>query len=385
MTMGTAALGVLAFLFLAHVMSIALASRRYQRATVVATPCEAVTIIRPVCGIDQYDRGTLASTFFIEHPDYEIIFCCAKSADPAVALVQDLIQAHPHVRARLLIGDDRPTANPKLNNLVKGWEAAAHNWIVLADSNVIMPPDYLDRLFAGWKEDTGLMCSPPLACLPDGFWAEIECAFLNTHQARWQSAADAIGFGFAQGKSMLWQRQTLDDAGGIKALGAEIAEDAAATKIVRGNRKNVRLTDQFFEQPLGARTFKQVIDRQLRWAKLRRATFAPYYVPEVFTGALVPVAAAALTAQEFAMSPFLAVCVAGLWYLPEVIMNRRAGWHFSWMTPMAWVARDLLIPVVWLGGWLGNGFNWRGNEMSVASGAPKYAMTEACLTSEQSA
>ena len=86
----------------------------------------------------------------------------------------------------------------------------AHDWIVIADSNVLMPPDYIQRLFASWRADTGLVCSPPVGCLPDGFWAELECAFLNTYQARWQYFADALGFGFAQGKTMLWRRDDLE-------------------------------------------------------------------------------------------------------------------------------------------------------------------------------
>lgn len=366
MTADWVALGVLTLLLLAHFVSMSLALRRYTRSPSASRHRDPVTIVRPVCGVDHYDRGTLASTFFLDHPDYEVIFCCAKTSDPAVKLVNELIAQYPHVPARLLIGDDRPTSNPKLNNIIKGWNAAKHDWIVLADSNVILPPDYLERLTSNWRSDTGLVCSPPLGCLPHSFWAEVECAFLNGYQARWQSAADSAGFGFAQGKSMLWQREMLEQAGGIVALGAEIAEDAAATKIVRANGKRVRLVDQPFEQPLGVRSAKQVFDRQLRWAKLRRATFAPYYAPEVLTGILTPVAAACIAASAVALDPLVASgCVITLWYLPEAMLTRAAGWHFSWQSPIAWLVRDVAIPLVWVGGWMGNAFNWRGNDMNV--------------------
>lgn len=367
MDLGATALVLLLVLLTAHLVSIALAARRYAKAPGERRIYPPVTVIRPVCGVDQYDRGTLASTFWLDHPNYEVIFCCTKATDPAAALVQELIARHPRVPARLLIGDERPTANPKLNNLVKGWNTARHEWIVLADSNVIMPPDYLDRMFEAWTPETGLVCSPPLGCLPQTFWAEVECAFLNTYQARWQSAAAGIGFGFAQGKSMLWQRHTLDQAGGVIALGEELAEDAAATKIVRRQGKSVRLTNQPFEQPLGTRTAKQVLDRQVRWAKLRRATFAPYYLPEVMTGVIPALACAAVAASQFGVDTAAAsASMLALWYLPETALNRRAGWHYSWKTPMAWLARDVLIPLVWTRGWLGDGFTWRGNEMNVS-------------------
>ena len=89
---------------------------------------------------------------------------------------------------------------------------------MFADSNVLMPRDYIQRLFASWRADTGLVASPPAGCRPEGIWAELECAFLNTYQARWQYLIDSLGRGFAQGKTMLWRRTDLEGAGGIEAL-----------------------------------------------------------------------------------------------------------------------------------------------------------------------
>ena len=106
----------------------------------------------------------------------------------------------------------------------------------MADSNVLMPPDYIQRLLARWRPNSGIVCSPPIGSRPESFAAEIECAFLNTYEARWQYAAEAVGFGFAQGKTMLWRRDILEAGGGIEALGAEIAEDAASTKLIHSAR-----------------------------------------------------------------------------------------------------------------------------------------------------
>jgi hypothetical protein len=124
------------------------------------------------------------------------------------------------------------------NNVVKGWRSRSHNWIVIADSNVLMPRDYIQRLFASWRPDTGLVASPPIGSHPSGFWAEIECAFLNTYQARWQYIVDSFGSGFAQGKTMLWRRADLERAGGIEALGKEVAEDPQRLKlfVARGSK-----------------------------------------------------------------------------------------------------------------------------------------------------
>lgn len=374
----------LAFLALAtviHIVSAALSiwrirrrpdatARPYAAAAAPAGELPPVTIVRPVCGLDPFDELTLRSTFRLQHPGTELIFCSARERDAAVPLVRRLIAEHPHADAKLLIGDDKSTANPKLNNIIKGWASARHAWIVIADSNVLMPRDYVAQLFVSMKSDTGLVCSPPVGSRPLGFWAEVECAFLNTYQARWQLAADTIGFGFAQGKSMLWRRDLLDAAGGIRTLGIEVAEDAAATKVVRGRGFRVRLVDRPFEQPLGSRTRAQVLDRQVRWARLRRATFPLCYSPELLTGSVAPMMAAIAAAPLAEMDGAVAAgLVATVWIGTEAALARAAGWHMSAVSPLAWLVRDLALPVVWLKGWIGDGFTWRGNDMTVAEPA----------------
>ena len=86
--------------------------------------------------------------------------------DPVIPLIESLMAEQPAADARLLVGDERVNNNPKLNNVLKGWHAARHEWIVLADSNVLMPTDYLERLFASWRSDTGLVASPPIGSQP---------------------------------------------------------------------------------------------------------------------------------------------------------------------------------------------------------------------------
>ena len=364
------ALTFLVFAFALHILSISLAIFRCTRPSTVWKRDEAappVSLVRPVCGVDQCDPMTLQSSFDLSYSGVEVIFCCASPGDPAAPLVSALIDRSPHIDAKLLIGEVGSTKNPKLNNLLKGWAAARHPWVILADSNVLLPEDYVEKLLTAWRDDTGLVCSPPVGCMPEGPWAEIECAFLNSYQARWQLAADSIGMGFAQGKSMLWRRDMLDDCGGLGALGLEIAEDAAATKIVRGKGLRVRLVDRPFPQPLGYRTARQVWDRQVRWARLRRATFVLYFVPEVLSGIFPPLLATAWAAQGIGLDPgVLATCLIAAWYLPEALLTTVARWQISKWSPFAWLARDLLIPIIWFAAWLGNGFTWRGNDMSVA-------------------
>ena len=354
---------------LLHLASTLLAVRRLRRTTerVSFAGGPPVTLLRTVRGLDPYDKLTLRSGFELSYTNYELILCCDDTHDPVAPVIRRLIAEHPNVPARLLIGRDNVTSNPKLNNLIKGWRAVRHDWVVMADSNVLMPSDYIDRLLSGWRADTGLLCAPPIGCMPNGFWAEVECAFLNTYQARWQYAADSVGLGFAQGKTMLWRRADLEKAGGIRVLGAEIAEDAAATKVVRRAGRRVRLVDGAFGQPLGHRSARAVWLRQVRWAKLRRATFPAFFLPEVLSSGFAPVLAAAFAAQAADLSPFAAsAALAAFWYACEACLARAAGWPISTSSPLAWITRDLMLPALWAQAWVGKTVSWRGNEMKLA-------------------
>jgi ceramide glucosyltransferase len=335
----------------------------------------SVSLVRPLCGLDNYAADTLRSTFALDYPQYEILFCVASAKDPVVPLVEAMIAEHAGANAKLLVGDDSVSVNPKLNNVIKGWRAARHDWIVLADSNVLMPPDYLQQLFASWRADTGLVASPPVGCRPQGVWAELECAFLNTYQARWQYVIDSFGRGFAQGKTMLWRRADLERAGGIAALGREVAEDAAATKIVRGSGLKVRLVDQPFMQPLGWRGAAEVWNRQVRWARLRRASFLPYFLPEALAGGVLPMIAAAIVASAIGLPPVLCAGALGaFWYGAEMVLAAAAEWHLPFLYPLYGLTRDLLLPVLFVNALRGNDFVWRGNEMQVERMQPRRMM-----------
>lgn len=360
------ALCVCGLLIVVNLVSFGLTARRIGRVRgPSAFPVDApVSLVRPVCGLEPFSEETLGRSFRLAYPDYEILFCVASAQDPVLPLVRRLIAAHPQVPARVIVGDERVSDNPKLNNCVRGWEAARHDWIVLADSNVLMPPDYLQQMQAAWRPETGLVCSTPVGARPGSFWAEVECAFLNTLQARWQYTGETLGLGFAQGKSMLWHRPFLEARGGIRALAAEIAEDAAATKLVRAAGRRVHLVPAPFEQPLGPRRRREVWARQLRWARLRRVTFPLFFAPEIASGLLLP----AIVAGWFAGTAEAAMGLAAMvvtFYAAEYALASRLGWHRSPTILLAFLVRDAMIPLLWARAWMRDAVVWRGNAMDI--------------------
>ncbi|MGA8170714.1 MAG: ceramide glucosyltransferase [Methylocystis sp.] len=325
-----------------------------------------VSLVRPLRGLETFSEETLRASFELDYPEYELLFCVQAPHDPIIPMVERLIAEYPNIPARLLVGDDYVSANPKLNNCVKGWDAALHRYVVLADSNALPPRDYIQTMLAAFRDDTALVVSMPIGSRPEGFWADVECAVLNTFQARWQYGAEAIGIGFAQGKNMMWRREVLDRAGGIRALAAEIAEDAASTKIVRAQGLKVRLVDMPFEQPLGRRAAREVYSRHVRWARLRRVTFPLYFIPEFMNGSFAPVFLGAYAALLFDGDAALtAAAILLSLYGSEMLLARVCGWVIDWRMPFAMLARDAMLPVMFVDACLFDDFVWHGNEMTV--------------------
>ncbi len=323
-----------------------------------------VTVVRPLCGIEAFSAQTIEAAFALDYPSFELLFCVADEGDPIVPLVRAALEAHPDVAARLLVGDDRIGSNPKLNNMVKGWRHAAHDWIAFIDSNVLVPPDFVRHLMLTFRNDTGVVSAPPCGILPNGFGAHVECAFLNTHEARWQIVVDALGSGFAQGKTLVYRKADLD-RNGMRDLAAEPAEDAATTRMVRRAGLRVRLAP-LSPQPLGVRSLKDVWGRQLRWARLRRATFPAEFLPEILSGSFVPVmtAAAAAVALGWPVTSTVTAYVT-VWYLAEMALAAVCRWPFGWHTPFATVLRDLVLPVLWVGAFTGRSFTWNGTRLTL--------------------
>lgn len=325
-----------------------------------------VTLVRPLCGIEHFSRETLASTFAIDWPDYEILFCIADATDPILPLVRKTVAEHPGRNARILVGDDAIGANPKLNNMAKGFRQSSFEHIVFVDSNVFTPADYLNQLVGALQQGAGMVTAPPVGHAPIGFWAELECAFLNSYQARMQYAIDTLGRGFAQGKTLFFRRADLDN-GGFAQLAAEPAEDAAATRMMQAKGKRIRLAGPFL-QLVGPRTAAQVWKRHVRWARLRRASFPLLFAPEILAGLLPPLAALMLGLYSLDITVLAALAFAAVWYLPELLLLRVAAWPRS---IGALLLRDLLLPAVFIAGCAGSRIEWHGKTIVAGRSAPE--------------
>ena len=117
-------------LLLSNLASILLASSRLKRPRTIAPPAgkaPPVSIVVPSRGVEPFTEETLERAFSLDWPRYELDLLrrpCRRSGGQADH--EPPSPAFRQCRPGCSIGDDRISGNPKLNNCVKGWEAARH-------------------------------------------------------------------------------------------------------------------------------------------------------------------------------------------------------------------------------------------------------------------
>src|SRR4051794_21122847 len=111
--------------------------RRRARAVIHAgNDSEAVSVLKPVAGIDDGLENNLRTFFEQDYPRYEIVFGVQGEEDPALDLVRRLMREHPGVDARVVVHDGGCGINPKVSNLRAMLTAARHDLMVVSDSNI---------------------------------------------------------------------------------------------------------------------------------------------------------------------------------------------------------------------------------------------------------
>lgn len=196
-----------------------------------------VSILRPLSGLDSNLYSNLSSSFTQDYPQsrFEVILSIRDTRSPesqkVLNVARMVVAAHPHVDARIVIGEQYAGVNPKINNLVRSYAASKYDIVWIVDSQVWSPSGALaravDNLCAdpvdrprpspSWLrrkphgERVGLVHHVPFAVLPSTSWgSRIERVFLSTTHAKMYLALNALSIdSCVMGKSNMYRKSDL--------------------------------------------------------------------------------------------------------------------------------------------------------------------------------
>lgn len=328
-----------------------------------------VTAVMPIKLEHSGFEAAQASAYNQDYPDYEVLFSAAEAESPALETAFALKARHPNIPTRILRSQADFAVSPKLNTLDAPISAAACDFILVKDSNIVLDPDTLSAFMQNFAPGVGLVVGVPVAEGAETLAGHIEAGIINTH-ARLLLTASAFGVGFGVGKLMLFRRSDLAEAGGIDAVGYTLAEDTALARGMESIGLRTVFAHRALRQVIGWRTLREVYDRQVRWSVIRHTHEPLTYPLEPFVNPLPAALAAALGASHLGLHGLaaFALTLCG-WFLAETCFARLKGWQISAYAPLAFLGREIVNLAAWLRAWTTSDVVWQSGRLDVFVGA----------------
>ena len=338
-----------------------------RRATNQDTP--PISAILPVKLYNPGFEEAQGSIFTQLYPGYEVLFSAAEASSPVLDLAQSLKRAYPEVASRIMQSHCASAVSPKLNTLAAPLAAAAHDFILTKDSNIVFEPETMAAYMQNFRSGIGLVVGVPIAERPEGLAGHIEAFLINGH-ARLLLTASALGLGFGVGKAMLFRRSDLAHAGGFEAMAYTLAEDTAISKGLAAIGLKTVFAHKTLRQIIGSRSLQDIYDRQLRWSVIRRAHEPVTFPLEPMVSALPAAVAAAFAAPLLGLSAGSGFGLSVLgWFGCEILIAWLKGWEVSLLSPVAFVGREILALTTWLRAWTTDDVVWANGRFDVFAGA----------------
>jgi len=317
----------------------------------------AISILKPLAGLDLGLESNLRTFFEQDYPSFEILFAVRSTKDPAVEVVERLQREYPAVPSRLLITGEPPYANAKVFSLERMLEAAANDLVVMSDSDIRVTPELLRTVAAEFQDEhIGIATCPYRAVPGPSFWSRLEATGMNTDF--WGSALVARmleGMRFAVGPTIVGRRSVLQSIGGFERLKDYLAEDFVIGKFAAEAGHGVILSSYVIEHHIGSSTLQENIAHRLRWARSTRRSRPAGYVGQLFTMPF-PLALVlfAFSPAWWPIVPFAAAVRAAAAYSVSVgVLRASLRWP---LLPI----EDVIGFFFWIAGFVGNTIMWRG-------------------------
>src|SRR5829696_8430150 len=327
----------------------------------------SITILKPLHGDEPGLFENLASFCAQDYPGpVQIVFGVQDPADPAVAVVERLAAAFPDKALDLVIEARLQGANRKVANLINMAPSIRHEAVVLADSDMRVPPDYLVRVVAALQQpEVGLVtCLYHGVPVSDQLWPRLSALAIDTHFL--PNVIVGLSLGLARpcfGSTIALRRATLDAIGGFEVFADRLADDYAIGAAVRAVGHAVAIPAFTVGHACPERSARALWRHEIRWARTIRSVDPAGYAglaithafPLALLGALAGGAGGLLVAVT-ALACRISLCVR---------IERAFGLHRHpyWLVPL----RDVLSFVVFAFSLFGVAVSWKGSDYRVTA------------------
>lgn len=385
------ACALLALCGLAYYAAALLAARSYVRKARLARQQQdadaaageifapAVSILKPLRGVDPGMYEALVSHCEQNYSaEYEIVFGIAPDDAGARETVHRLQAQFPERNILLVECPQSLGPNGKVSTLAQMLPFANHAFLLVNDSDIFVPGDYLRRVMNGFRpDDVGVVTAFYSGrCVANehgriSLWSKLEALTVSTEFVPGALLAVAMegGLQFALGGTLAIRRQVLEQFGGFASLADSLADDyeMGIRAIAAGYR--VALAPETVQTAVPPYNLRGFVTHQLRWLRTVRDARPRGYAGLPFTFGLLW-AAAAVTASAGAIWswPLLSMALLARLALALTIgvgvLGDTQVLRDFWLIPL----RDLIGAWLWLWSYASDVVEWRGVKFRLNNG-----------------
>ncbi len=258
---------------------------------------------------------------------------------------------------------------------------ARYDWLLINDSDILVPPDYLRRIAACFKEQnttgrrTGMVTALYRAAHNPHSGAtlssRLEALTIATDFSGGVLSAYALEgrLTFGLGSTLALRREALEAIGGLRPLLDYLADDYELGNRIARAGFDVVLAPLIVETALPRAGFAEMFQHQLRWARTIRDRRLGGYIGLGVTHVLPWALLACLCSGLAGWSLWLLAAAALLRFavaaaLCTSVLHDEAADLDLWLLPL----RDVIALLVWITSFAGNTVVWRGERFRISGG-----------------
>jgi len=340
-----------------------------------------VTILKPLKGVDPNLWENFCSHCEQQYPEFQIIFGVSDANDPAIAMVRQLQQKYPCHQIELVVCVQKLGTNTKVSTLVQMLARARHPILLVNDSDIQVPPDYLARIVAQLHdEQVGLVTCLYRGISGKALGSRLEALGISTDFIPGVLSARLLenGLRFGLGSTLAFRRSDLEAIGGFEALLDYLADDYELGRRIAALGKQVELSEIVVDTFLPDYSMRGFLEHQIRWARtIRDARRWGYLGVSLTFGlawGLLTVLLTGGAAWAWGVLGVTATARAFVVWMCAKRVLRDPGLARDWyLLPL----RDLIAPLVWMLSFVGNRISWRGDFYYLKQGRLTRATREA--------